>query len=121
MMSAPSDASVTAWLRPWPRAAPVMNATLPSTRPTGTAFRSAPRWLACHCERSVGAGKDGVEPLSSRPRDNENVHIGDLVCGLIAACPGDPADVSMRLPDGHGRGRLARIPLPAGRAAALAD
>jgi hypothetical protein len=24
---------VIAWLRPWPRAAPVMKATLPSTRP----------------------------------------------------------------------------------------
>ena len=33
MMSAPSSASRTAWLRPCPRAAPVMNATLPSTRP----------------------------------------------------------------------------------------
>jgi hypothetical protein len=33
MMSAPSRASVMAWLRPWPRAAPVMQATLPSTRP----------------------------------------------------------------------------------------
>src|SRR6266446_5956788 len=33
MMSAPSSASRMAWLRPWPRAAPVMNATLPSTRP----------------------------------------------------------------------------------------
>src|SRR3712207_2873854 len=33
MMSAPSWASRTAWLRPWLRAAPVMNATLPSTRP----------------------------------------------------------------------------------------
>src|SRR5215472_1449617 len=33
MMSAPSCASRTAWLRPWPRAAPVMNATLPATRP----------------------------------------------------------------------------------------
>ena len=32
MMSAPSCANLTAWLRPWPRAAPVMNATLPSTR-----------------------------------------------------------------------------------------
>lgn len=31
-MSAPSSASRTAWLRPWPRAAPVMSATLPSTR-----------------------------------------------------------------------------------------
>src|ERR1700727_3804382 len=33
MMSAPSWASLTAWLRPWPRAAPVMNATFPSRRP----------------------------------------------------------------------------------------
>src|SRR5215475_12017046 len=33
MMSAPSSASRTAWLRPWPRAAPVTNATFPCTRP----------------------------------------------------------------------------------------
>src|SRR5271165_6672707 len=33
MISAPSWANRTAWLRPWPRAAPLMNATLPSTRP----------------------------------------------------------------------------------------
>src|SRR5260370_35774393 len=33
MMSAPSRASVIAWLRHWPRAATVMKATLPSTRP----------------------------------------------------------------------------------------
>src|SRR6202046_3968303 len=33
MMSAPSWASVMAWLRPWLRAAPVMKATLPVTRP----------------------------------------------------------------------------------------
>src|SRR5258707_10653407 len=33
MMSAPSWASRMAWLRPWPRAAPVMKATLPATRP----------------------------------------------------------------------------------------
>ena len=33
MMSAPSWASRIAWLRPCPRAAPVTNATLPSTRP----------------------------------------------------------------------------------------
>ena len=33
MMSAPSCASRTACARPWPRAAPVMKATLPSTRP----------------------------------------------------------------------------------------
>ena len=33
MMSAPSRARRTAWLRPWPRAAPVISATLPATRP----------------------------------------------------------------------------------------
>src|ERR1700689_4351867 len=33
MISAPSWASRMAWLRPWPRAAPVMKATLPATRP----------------------------------------------------------------------------------------
>src|SRR4051794_3880033 len=38
MMSAPSSASSTAWLRPCPRAAPVMNATLPSSLPTTPAL-----------------------------------------------------------------------------------
>src|SRR5580692_5317804 len=33
MMSAPSWASLIAWLRPWLRAAPVMKATFPATRP----------------------------------------------------------------------------------------
>jgi hypothetical protein len=33
MMSAPSWASRTACDRPWPRAAPLMKATLPATRP----------------------------------------------------------------------------------------
>src|ERR1700735_1524880 len=33
MMSAPSRARVMAWLRPWPRAAPVIKATLPSSCP----------------------------------------------------------------------------------------
>jgi hypothetical protein len=33
MMSAPSWANRSAWLRPWFRAAPVMKATLPATRP----------------------------------------------------------------------------------------
>src|SRR5271156_2960362 len=34
MMSAPCWASATAWLRPWPRAAPVMTATVLSSSPT---------------------------------------------------------------------------------------
>src|SRR3954452_21438604 len=42
MMSAPSSASRMAWLRPCPRAAPVMNATLPSTRPMVSSFA---RWM----------------------------------------------------------------------------
>src|SRR5215470_20374161 len=43
MMSAPSWACRTAWLRPWPRAAPVMKATLPATRPAiVTLFSNAP-------------------------------------------------------------------------------
>src|SRR4051812_31343958 len=33
MMSAPAPAKVTAWDRPWPRAAPVMNATFESRTP----------------------------------------------------------------------------------------
>ena len=33
MMSAPSEASFTAWARPWPRAAPVMNAVFPLNEP----------------------------------------------------------------------------------------
>src|SRR6201994_3562005 len=37
MMSAPSAASRTACARPWPRAAPVMKATLPFRFPTGSA------------------------------------------------------------------------------------
>src|ERR1700733_6187858 len=37
MMSAPSAASRTACARPWPRAAPVMKATLPFKFPTGLA------------------------------------------------------------------------------------
>jgi hypothetical protein len=41
MMSAPSCASRIAWLRPWPRAAPVMKATFPSSFPIG--FHSVSR------------------------------------------------------------------------------
>src|SRR6267142_1735570 len=45
MMSAPSWASLIAWLRPWLRAAPVMKATLPATRPA----MSAPLLLTLNC------------------------------------------------------------------------
>src|SRR5690606_11606486 len=43
MMSAPSSASRTAWLRPWPRAAPVTRATLPCTRPGFALTSRSPR------------------------------------------------------------------------------
>src|ERR1035437_5344821 len=39
-ISAPSSAGRTAWLRPWPRAAPVMNATFPWTRPIALSLLS---------------------------------------------------------------------------------
>ena len=40
MMSAPSSAIRTAWDLPWPRAAPVMKATLPSSLPAIVVFLS---------------------------------------------------------------------------------
>src|SRR3954471_23855078 len=58
MMSAPSCASRTAWLRPWPRAAPVTKATLPSMRP---AMGSAP-------PVSSAAGGGGGDALGDRAR-----------------------------------------------------
>jgi hypothetical protein len=48
MMSAPSWASRIACERPWPRAAPVMKATLPFTRPViavPSASLLVPAWL----------------------------------------------------------------------------
>jgi hypothetical protein len=43
MMSAPSSASLTAWLRPRPRAAPVMKATFPSSLPISRFLRFVDR------------------------------------------------------------------------------
>src|SRR5690348_166130 len=62
MMSAPSSASRIAWLRPWPRAAPVTNATLPSTRPI--ASPSLRREAGVDGQRHPGhvAGLVGDEP-----------------------------------------------------------
>ena len=49
MMSAPSRAIRTACARPWPRAAPVMNATLPVSRPVMCApYRKG------HCNGTIG-------------------------------------------------------------------
>src|SRR5580700_748863 len=54
MMSAPSWASRTAWLRPWPRAAPVMNATLPATRPAMSAASLLVREAGVDRHRDAG-------------------------------------------------------------------
>src|SRR6476659_1426891 len=63
MMSAPSCAIRTAWARPWPRAAPVMKATLPSTRPVISNLNSS---LA---ERiSLDRGGHGIPAADSRCR-----------------------------------------------------
>src|SRR5580698_8675971 len=77
MMSAPSAASRIAWLRPWPRAAPVMKATLPSTLPAITA--------------SLLVGKAGVD------RDGD---AGD-VTGVVGDEPGDGVGDVDRLDHGH--------------------
>src|SRR5712691_651450 len=50
MMSAPSVASRIACDRPWPRAAPVMKATLPATRPV---IFLPPRWGLPDCVARV--------------------------------------------------------------------
>src|SRR4051795_11972753 len=58
MMSAPRSASRSAWLRPWPRAAPVMNATLPSKLPIvspRSLGRDDRRAAVAACERARGA------------------------------------------------------------------
>src|SRR6516164_9085307 len=64
MMSAPSCASRTAWLRPWPRAAPVMKATWPSTRPRTSLGIVLPRFGGDeHGERLPAADRGrGGEP-----------------------------------------------------------
>ena len=87
MMSAPSSASRTAWLRPCPRAAPVMNATLPATRPTvfpscwirlclRDGFETDPESSPAPPGRSMrcAPSRSGVKNL---PFDYENRTLGD--------------------------------------------
>src|SRR3954470_15873237 len=72
MMSAPSEASRTACARPCSRAAPVMKATLPSTRPVMTC--SLVGWVGA---ASVLVGEPGVDG-EGRPGDVAAV-LGDEV------------------------------------------
>src|ERR1700747_3008060 len=67
MMSAPSWASRTACDRPWPRAAPVMKATLPATRPAMLRITSL---------------------LVGEPRVDRQRHAGD-VTGVVGHQPQD--------------------------------
>src|SRR6185437_4913537 len=79
MMSAPSWASRTAWLRPWPRAAPVMNATLPATRPVISSPRSLlVREAGVDRQHDAGdvAGVVGDQP-DDRIRDVDRLHHRD--------------------------------------------
>src|SRR5215472_13065112 len=57
MMSAPSSASRTAWLRPWPRAAPVIKATLPSSLPATLSPPAVDLWGAA--DRPLGRRSAG--------------------------------------------------------------
>src|SRR5260370_33095823 len=62
-MPAPSSASRMAWLRPWPRSAPVTKATLPATRPAmGSLFSLVSGLL------DEGAGVDGKRDAGDVPR-----------------------------------------------------
>src|SRR6185437_4936498 len=54
MMSAPASANRTAWLRPCPRPAPVMNATLPFRTPIASARSHADRQVV-ETAHEVGA------------------------------------------------------------------
>src|SRR5260370_38966981 len=78
MMSAPSSASRIAWLRPWPRAAPVMKATLPSTRPVmaGTSLLVREAGVDRHGDAGDVAGIVGDQP-EERVGDIDRLHHSD--------------------------------------------
>src|ERR1700728_2038256 len=86
MMSAPSWASRTAWLRPWPRAAPVMKATLPSSLPAtdsllaerilfmpGTGSRRLPALPRESGQRVLVAGVRGWRLRTAADRDRHRL------------------------------------------------
>src|SRR3954451_11007568 len=119
MMSAPSCASRTAWLRPWLRAAPVMKATLPSTRPaTGSPSLGDPSGVHL-VQRSgdVAAGVGGqvehrladVDGLD--PRHLEQVEPGEglpdvVLLRRLEVRPEEPERV---LVEHQGRGHVRRV------------
>src|SRR5215469_17793776 len=94
MMSAPSCASLTAWLRPCPRAAPVMNATRPSSLPIlGISLlrnaRGDDRTTASRPTIRSSRPDDGLVALAARPGQGL-AEVGDqVVLALDAAAHPD--------------------------------
>ena len=89
MMSAPSRARRTAWLRPWPRAAPVISATLPATRPgrAPSARRSRAAPAAAGIRRGRGAAADGHGQASAFQHGIEHASRRHAVAGPQRARP----------------------------------
>src|SRR6202044_1736928 len=75
MMSAPSLAIRTAWARPWPRAAPVMNATLPASR----SLMRAP-YRKRHCNANDNTSLLALRRLDQVGTDDQSLNLaGALV------------------------------------------
>src|SRR6266496_1485513 len=85
MMSAPSSASRIACDRPWPRAAPVMKATLPSTLPTIVLLLSVAEELPQLADEQLGLLGRGKVPASRqlRPALHVVVVLGDPTGGAV--------------------------------------
>src|SRR5260370_26817415 len=98
MMSAPSSARRTAWLRPCPRAIPVMKATLPATRPA-----MVPPRLFRNGDGALRAGSRAVPRVLLLARRDLVVGQGVVAIvvklidlrrdGVAASVPGAPAGV----------------------------
>ena len=83
MMSAPSAAIFTAWARPWPRAAPVMSTTLPSSRPVIACSSWCP-WVG-----SSGASR------SLAPRAGVAQHLAERPVAVRAGLPGEAEEAGL--------------------------
>src|ERR1700761_683719 len=80
MMSAPSSASRTAWLLPWPRAAPVMKATLPETRPLICPAPRRPCRLVRLLEGVAGVDRQRyARDVASLVRGQEQQRVADVL------------------------------------------
>src|SRR3954468_7545718 len=101
MTSAPSCASRTAWLRPWPRAAPVMNATLPSSLPT--------------VDLLVDAGADEIDrrpPPDGGQEPGGSAELGTRQRGLVAGLRGHRRHAEQRRLAAHRAGvRMVQMAL----------